>query len=247
MKRRFPLTREEKERKVIELFQKGTNIRDISKRAHMSFGDIGLITRKFSGDDNLERSKKYSIHSQALDLFRSGNTTLDVAIKLGLTASEAKEEYNQYMVLKGFDNFIQLYDKMKGNLEYYLSLHQQLGMAGIDVGDAIEGVKFARQLNLMKHEYNGVWIERKKIETEIYDMSNQLAACRQEKNTLSMEVETLKEVWNDISTKMQTQATQEVVPTMTRRRRFMRKHQPNLSPEYASQNAYVDRNAFEIS
>jgi transposase len=41
MRRRFPLTREEKERKVIELSDKGMNIRQISKRVHMNFGDIG--------------------------------------------------------------------------------------------------------------------------------------------------------------------------------------------------------------
>lgn len=69
MRKRIPLTRAEKERKVIGLFEKGMNIREIAKRAHMSFTDIGNTTRKHSGDDGLARSKKYSKHSQALQLF----------------------------------------------------------------------------------------------------------------------------------------------------------------------------------
>ena len=43
------LTKEKKERNVIELLQKGANIREISRRVRMSFTDIGKISRKVSG------------------------------------------------------------------------------------------------------------------------------------------------------------------------------------------------------
>lgn len=42
----MPLTRDEKERKVKELYERGVNIRDISKRVHMSFGDSSEILVK---------------------------------------------------------------------------------------------------------------------------------------------------------------------------------------------------------
>jgi len=74
-----PLTKEEKEKLVIQLYQQGKNIRDISREAHMSFTDIGEITRRYSGDDK-ERPKKLSKHSQALELFYLGYTNLAVAV-----------------------------------------------------------------------------------------------------------------------------------------------------------------------
>jgi hypothetical protein len=58
MAKKFPLTREEKERKVIELLERGMNVRDMAKRVHLSFSDICEITRKRSGDKSTtERSK----------------------------------------------------------------------------------------------------------------------------------------------------------------------------------------------
>jgi transposase len=83
------LTKEEKERKVIELLQKGANIREISKRVRISFTDIGKISRKVSGyPEPVERSGVYSKHSQALEMFRTGHSNLQVAIKVGLSDYE---------------------------------------------------------------------------------------------------------------------------------------------------------------
>jgi len=223
MTRRFPLTREEKERKVIDLSDKGMNIRQISKRVHMNFNDIGEITRKHSGDEyGIERSKKYTKHSQALELFQRGDTNLGIAIKLGLTDSETIDEHKQYMRLIGADKFCEFYDEMKGDLEPYLLLYQELKMAGVSARDAIEGLKYARQLNQMNFEYDRCVKDLERMKQEIYYVSNELKALTQEKNSLRDQVEVLKEakagVWNEIDT---IQRTREISPSVrTRRRRF---------------------------
>jgi hypothetical protein len=203
MRRRFPLTREEKERKVIELSDKGMNIRQISKRVHMNFGDIGEITRKYSGDEyGIERSKKYSKHSQALELFQRGDTNLGIAIKLGLTYSETIEEHKQYMQLIGSDKFCEIYDEMKGDLESHISLYQELKMAGLSARDAIEGVRYARQLNLMKFEYYRLLNDLVRVKQEFYSVSYELEALKQEKSSLRNQVEVLKEMKDAIWNKM---------------------------------------------
>jgi hypothetical protein len=147
------LTKAEKERKVMELLQKGANIREISKRVHMSFTDIGKISRKVSGDpEPAERSAVYSKHSQALELFRTGHSNLNVAIEVGLSDYETIEKQKQFRRLINMDKFCEFYDVMKDNLESYLQLYDGLIYANVTVGDTIEGLKYARWLESMKFE-----------------------------------------------------------------------------------------------
>lgn len=219
MRSRIPLTREEKERKVIELYRKGMNIRDISKRAHMSFGDIGGITRKLSGDDKLERAKKYSTHSQALELFQKGYSLLEVAKKLDLTYSQTVGEYNQYMSLIGFDKFAEFYNERRGDLASYISLDQQLRMAGISAKDAIEGISFARQLDEMRIQYNDLWSQAEQLRQEHTNLSGIMLILRQERDSVINEIEASEKLRNDQSSNIGTlQPITETAPKKIRRR-----------------------------
>lgn len=152
------MTREDKERKVIELTEKGMNIRNIAKRVHMSFGDIGQITRRHSGDERgTQKSTKLSKHSQALELFNNGESILRVAMNLGLSDLEAMEEQKQYRRLIADDRFCDVYDAISNNLEFHLSLYAELTNANLTAKDAIEGISYARQLNLMRMEHG--WLQ----------------------------------------------------------------------------------------
>jgi len=229
MTKKIPLTKEEKERKVVELYEKGMNIRDISKRVRMSFSDISQITRKHSGDEySIEKSKKYSKHSQALELFRRGESNLGVAINLGLTDFETIEEHKQYRRLIDNDKFCELYDRKEGELESLLLLYDELRNANLSARDAIEGVTYARKLNSMKLEYNALFNERQRLKEENYCAWNLLQALKQEKNSVSLKLEVMKEakdaVWNGIDATIQ--RSQEVSPHMRIRRRRIRRQHP---------------------
>jgi hypothetical protein len=56
------------------------------------------------------------------------------------------------MQLIGDDKFCELCDEMKGDLESQLLLYQELKMEGLSARDAIEGLRYARQLNQMNFE-----------------------------------------------------------------------------------------------
>lgn len=161
------------------------NIRNISKKVHSSFSDIGQITRKLSGDDiSLERSKKYSKHTDALELFQRGASNLEVAIKVDLTESETMEEQKQYRRLIGDDKFCEFHDQMKGDLGSHVVLHHDLKMAGITAREAIEGITIARQLADMKSEYYVVMNEKHRLEGEIYQLRQNNERLRWENKTL---------------------------------------------------------------
>jgi hypothetical protein len=151
------LTKEEKERNVIELLQKGANIRVISRRVRMSFTDIGKISRKVSGYlEPGDRSSVYSKHSQALELFSTGHSNLQVAIKVGLSDYETIDKQKQFRRLINMDKFCEFYEVMKDNLESYLQLYDELKIANFTVREAIEGLQYARALGSMKFEYGNL-------------------------------------------------------------------------------------------
>lgn len=69
-------------------------MREISKQVHMSFSDIGLITKKLNQE--LEpKTQDIAIESQALEQFKEGKDPLDVAISKNLSASKVEKIYKQ--------------------------------------------------------------------------------------------------------------------------------------------------------
>jgi len=229
MTKKFPLTKKEKERKVVELYEKGKNIRDISKRVHMNFEDIGEITRKLSGDEYpIEKSKKYSKHSQALELFHRGESNLSVAMKLGLSDSETIGENKQYRRLIGYDRFCELYDQNEGKLESLLLLDNDLRNGNLSIRDAIEGVTYARKLNSMKLECNALQNDAQRLKHENSYRWNLLQSLKQDINSASSELQVMNEgkdaVLNEIDAARQ--RSQEVLPPMRIRRRRIRHQHP---------------------
>ena len=225
MTNKFPLSRNSKERKVIELYEKGMNIRNIAKRVHLSFGDIGQITRKHSGDEqSIEKSKKYSKHSQALELFHNGESILGVATKLGLTDLEAMAEQKQYRRLIGDDRFCGLYDATKGDLGPYRLLHAELTNANLTAKDAIEGLTYSRKLNFMKSECAWLTNELQRLRLEGYYAWDVLNSLNQRKITVIDELETLDEtkdsILNEINNSIQ--QNQELLSTVGSKRRKIR-------------------------
>jgi hypothetical protein len=194
------LTKEEKEKNVIELLQKGANIREISKRVRMSFTDIGKISRKVSGyPEPAERSAVYSKHSQALELFRTGHSNLHVAIEVGLSDYETIEKQKQFRRLINMDRFCEFYNVMKDDLESYLQLYDGLKYANLAVRDAIEGIKYARWLESMKFEYGILQNRLQQLRDESFHVWLTLQCLKQEKDFISNELSSLKVVDYDYS------------------------------------------------
>src|SRR5919112_5174644 len=100
------LTRQERVRLVLELYNQGKTIRGIAKEARMSFRDIGVILNKtleektegIKQQDDAEKNRQeeeqqLSLSAQAYKLFSDRKTPLEVAIALNLKESEATKFY----------------------------------------------------------------------------------------------------------------------------------------------------------
>ena len=119
------LTRREKERLVIELYNQGKTIREISKEVRISFRDIGAIMRKESGKEQNEKKSLLSSSTQAYRLFSEGKAPIEVAIALDLSESETTKYYEEFLDLKGMNELNLVYDEIGDDITLFLELYRQ--------------------------------------------------------------------------------------------------------------------------
>src|SRR5438067_13194858 len=95
------LTREEKERLVLDLYNQGKSTREIAKEVRMSFRDIGAILNKAmeEKETSKEQADKVSKSTQAYKLFSEGKSPVQVAIELNLQEPEVAKFYVEYWKL----------------------------------------------------------------------------------------------------------------------------------------------------
>jgi hypothetical protein len=146
-------SREEKERRVIELYKQGKTIRDIAKEVHMSFGDIGDIIKKVNG---VEDSKNKSLESQAFQLFLQDKQLVEVAITLDIRADNVEALYREFCRLKGFDDLILAYDEIKHCLTDLLQLYATMKMHNMGTKDMVSALKYTRELPYIENTYQGL-------------------------------------------------------------------------------------------
>ncbi len=151
------MTRQEKERLVLELYNQGKTIREIAKEARMSFRDIGVIlnktlkekteaTKEQGQDNNREQcnqQENLSLSAQAYKLFSDRKTPLEVAIALNLRESEATKFYKEYWKLKQLHNLNMVYEETKGDIEPFLKLYRLSKAAGMNVQQVVNLLKIA--------------------------------------------------------------------------------------------------------
>jgi Mor family transcriptional regulator len=139
------MTRQERERLVLELYNQGKTIREIAKEVRMSFRDIGLILNKTSEDKETERSKEQQeevaehppLSTQAYKLFSDRKTPLEVAIALNLGQPEVTKLYREYLKLKQLNNLNAVYEELGGNIEPLLRLYRLSKAEGMGINQVV--------------------------------------------------------------------------------------------------------------
>jgi hypothetical protein len=126
------MNRQEREEYVIQLYKEGKSIRQIAELVHMSFRDIGTVTKKVKLQADRERAyinddvdmEAKSKEAQAFKLFSSGKSPIEVAIALDLEAGRVRAIYRDYWELSGRYKLAQIYDEARYDLDRLLRLHK---------------------------------------------------------------------------------------------------------------------------
>ena len=130
------LTREERERTVLSLYNQGKTIRDIAREVRISFRDIGVVLKK--EEEKMEKEKQRtrfennmtsaegdnswgtnSFSTQAYKLFSQGRTPVEVAIELDLNEKQVTKHYMEYWKLKGLYKLNLVHDEIKDDIAYF--------------------------------------------------------------------------------------------------------------------------------
>ena len=165
------LTRQEKERLVIDLYNQGKTIRDIAKELRMSFRDIGSILKKASGEmeenQDKEQSSLLSPSAQAYSLFSKGKEPIEVAIALDLTESETTKYYEEYWNLKQMHELRMVYEEIGGDTVHFLKLYRLSKAAHMNPEHVVNLLQMSNEyLPLLEQKYKRLTKEIDFLESE---------------------------------------------------------------------------------
>jgi septal ring factor EnvC (AmiA/AmiB activator) len=202
------LTRQERERLVIDLYKQGKTICEIDKEVRMSFRDIGVILNKaieektqgIKQQDGPEQNREQeeqqhqSLAAQAYKLFSDRKTPLEVAIALNLRESEATKFYKEYWKLKQLHDLNMVYEETKGDIEPFLKLYRLSKAKGIGVKQVVNLLAIAindlpsieEQLKTFRNDISTLQFRKHSLETNIYQLNNQIASTTKLLNSLRM-------------------------------------------------------------
>src|SRR5437867_3787925 len=167
------MNRQEKHQLVVQLYNEGKTMREISKEVHMSFGDIGTIIKKLN--DNLEpKNHEISKESRALKLFNKENDPVDVAITLDLPASKAESIYKQFLKLRGLSGMVNLYEEIKFDVPLLAKVYDTVKAYSLSKDDIINIVRYAPEhlylkddIKELKEEVNSLLDQKSNVKASL--------------------------------------------------------------------------------
>jgi hypothetical protein len=176
------ISRKEKEKLVLELYEQGRNFREISKDLRISFRDLSSILKKASGE---VEEQPLAISAQAYKLFTKGRTPVDVAISLNLTQPEVTQLYREYLELKNLNHLNQIYQDLRGDLEPFLKFYYLCTSAGFSKKHVIELLRMADDnLQGFEFKYNLIREEADSLEHKKFCLQKSITDLEDEINTL---------------------------------------------------------------
>jgi uncharacterized membrane protein YccC len=148
----------------------------------MSFTDISAIIKKVTGDNSKDNNNKpgVSTETKALRLFSSGNSPVDIAIKLDITSASAEELYLGFWRLKQQPFLAFVYKELGIHFSSFIRLFKLLGDAKIAGEEAVTLIKDAKQILFLRNTYLDLTTANTNLEEQIRKELSELANVRNE-------------------------------------------------------------------
>ncbi len=154
------LTRQEKERLVIDLFKQEKTIREIAKEVHMSFGYISTIIKKEFGSNEDDKSKEV----KAFELFSKGLKPLNVIMKLNMKTDEVKNLHTEYLNLCELVRINEICKELGEDVEPFFRLYKIMKEQGLGPEETVKAVKYGNDLPILELKHESLKEEIKQIE-----------------------------------------------------------------------------------
>jgi hypothetical protein len=193
------LTRQEKERKVIDLYSnQNKTYREIAKEVRICPRDIGIILKKASAEEQNHDKEQSSLSpsSQAYRLFSEGKSLIEVAIALDLTESETTRFYDEYLNLKQMDDLKMTYEEIGSDIMHFLELYKLSKVAHMKPEHVINLLQMSNgYLPLLEQKYKKLRREIDLLESEKQrsrELGNQIGALAKVLEKYKKEIKNLQ-------------------------------------------------------
>ena len=177
------LTKEEKERRVIDLYSQGKTYRQIAEEVRISPNDIHAILNKKEEEKNNSvvtnnQKQRQELSSRAYELFSEGKTPVEVAIILNLPATKVSKLYREYWHLKGLPQLNTIFKETNGKIWIVLKLYKEIiKKRRMSIDQVINSVEIAiHKLPYMETLYRQAKDEAEKMQRTIQRLANDIAA-----------------------------------------------------------------------
>jgi hypothetical protein len=196
------LTKDEKEKRVLDLYNQGKNTREIAKKLRISFRDIGIILRKDAARGETENSHRQQQQqsadssnckateivvdkaTEAYKLFSQGKKPIEVAIALGLDRKETIRLYRDVWKLKRLNTLNSVYEQVGDELKTFLKLYKIAKNQGVlgNLEAFVSILKNAaynipalqKQHELVKKDVETIQYKRQECNIELQRLSNRI-------------------------------------------------------------------------
>lgn len=190
------MNRAEKRQLVCQLYKEGKTMREIAKEVHMSFSDIGSITKKLI-EESEPKSKERSKETQALELFKKGKNPVDVSISMDLNPSEVVQIYNQFWKLRGLYNLLDLYKMVNDDTSLLMRVHNAVKKYDLCKQDIINIVDYADKYHFLKEEVDELGRQFSYLMKQRHIANDSLLSTKKKQAELAGQIETYNNIIKD--------------------------------------------------
>jgi hypothetical protein len=175
------MNRQEREDYVIQLYKEGRTVKDIARIVHMSFRDIGTITKKIKLQADRERGyindeEPKSPEAKAFKMFSEGKSPVEVAIALDQPGDRVRAMHREYWDLSGRHELAQLYDEARYNLSNLLKLHKIVNDLELGEKEIMKVLELAKhnELELLQWKVEYLRNEVEMLENQKWNSTNHI-------------------------------------------------------------------------
>lgn len=160
------LSKLEKEGLVVILLLQNWTYRQISKEAHVSFTEIKEIKKKYLEKESyIEKRKKITNNTMALQLFSKDKSPLNVCIKLDMDPQQIRNLYCHYLRLENLTELEEIIAESSDDVTNFVNFYKSCKSQGIDKNKMRYIID--NQSRLQELDSNIETLESKKREKEI--------------------------------------------------------------------------------
>ena len=178
-------SKQERERRVIDLYSQGKTYRQIAEEVRISPNGIHAILKKKEDENNItitndKKQLSSSLSTKAYELFSQGKKPSQVAIALNIRQSEDTKYRREYWRLRGLHKLTLMYKETNGKIwtlwKLYKQLIKQKGMSIEQVANAVNISE--NKLPYMESLYKQARDETQKMQLTMQHFSNEIAASK---------------------------------------------------------------------